>query len=327
MLVMSSDFSRGLRLLTNVYGCVSFRDKVLIIVDDSTKEIGEALAIQVQQITNSVILIKSCAVVGHGVEPEDEVASLMAESTVIFGMTTYSMAHTKARAIASKNGARYLSLPDYNISQVESPALEVEVEKIAEIAEHLKLILNAGKVVRVATANGTNVTMGIDGRVANACPGFCDKPGMLGSPPDMETNIAPLEYMSEGIIVVDGSIPYRGLGLIEKAIKIFIEKGMIFAVDSSTRQGQIVDNVFVRNENPRVRVLAEFGIGLNPSASLCGRMLEDEGCAGTVHFGFGSNGTIGGNNFVNFHVDFVVRQASIWVDDVLIMKNGGLIGL
>ena len=40
---------------------------------------------------------------------------------------------------------------------------------------------------------------------------------------------------------------------------------------------------------PKSHVLGEFGIGLNPLAELTGVMLEDEGCLGTIHFGFGSN--------------------------------------
>ena len=43
-------------------------------------------------------------------------------------------------------------------------------------------------------------------------------------------------------------------------------------------------------------------------------MLEDEGCAGTIHLGFGSNATIGGRNEVAFHLDFVVRRPSVWID-------------
>jgi len=84
-------------------------------------------------------------------------------------------------------------------------------------------------------------------------------------------------------------------------------------------------NLFNSQESHLKKVLAEFGIGLNPEARLCGSMLEDEGCLGTIHFGFGSNSTIGGKNKVNFHLDLVVKEPTIIVDDQKIMENGNLL--
>jgi len=43
---------------------------------------------------------------------------------------------------------------------------------------------------------------------------------------------------------------------------------------------------------------------------------------GTVHFGFGSNNTIGGINTVPFHIDFVCKAATIIVDDQIIITEG-----
>ena len=73
------------------------------------------------------------------------------------------------------------------------------------------------------------------------------------------------------------------------------------------------------------RIIGEFGIGLNPNAELCGMMLPDEGCLGTVHFGIGSNSTIGGKNEVSFHLDHVIKDPSIIIDGSKIMDEGKLI--
>jgi leucyl aminopeptidase (aminopeptidase T) len=51
-------------------------------------------------------------------------------------------------------------------------------------------------------------------------------------------------------------------------------------------------------------------------------MLEDEGCAGTIHLGFGSNATIGGRNDVAFHLDFVMRRPSVWIDRTPLLTEG-----
>jgi len=51
-------------------------------------------------------------------------------------------------------------------------------------------------------------------------------------------------------------------------------------------------------------------------------MLPDEGCLGTVHIGIGSNATIGGENNVPFHLDHVLKEPNITIDDEIIMYDG-----
>ncbi len=43
------------------------------------------------------------------------------------------------------------------------------------------------------TRAGTDIRIAIDGRIGNACPGCVLGPGDLGSPPDIEANVSPLE--------------------------------------------------------------------------------------------------------------------------------------
>jgi leucyl aminopeptidase (aminopeptidase T) len=54
-------------------------------------------------------------------------------------------------------------------------------------------------------------------------------------------------------------------------------------------------------------------------------MLTDEGAMGCVHFGLGANHTVGGLNEVDFHLDFVVRDASLWVDGVPMIADGAFL--
>jgi leucyl aminopeptidase (aminopeptidase T) len=82
--------------------------------------------------------------------------------------------------------------------------------------------------------------------------------------------------------------------------------------------------VFASAGELRARVVAEIGVGLNPAAELCGAMLEDEGCAGTVHVGIGANAAIGGANAVPFHLDVVLRAPTLLVDDAPVVQAGVL---
>lgn len=317
------DIKNGAKVLIYTCGNVKSGDEVLIIVDSSTLEVGEYLSEIAKEITDNVKIMLAIQEDMHGVEPADDIAHAMMEADVIFGATSFSLAHTRARINATNKGARYLSLPDYSIEQLSSPALIVDFFQRAKIAEKIKDLLDSGKKIKVITQKGTDINLNISGRLANYCPGFCNKPGMLGSPPDIETNIAPVEDESNGILVVDGSIPCKEIGLITEDMKFKIEYGSIINIDIKPEKIDVLHKLL--DTNPKKRVLAEFGIGLNPKATLCGRMLEDEGCLGTIHFGFGSNATIGGKNNVNFHLDFVIRNPTVIIDETVIMEKGNLL--
>ena len=312
----------GARILVDFCGQVRPKDRVLIITDSTTKEVGRLLHDAAVNASGTVRAVDIDDSVVHGTEPPSSVADAMLDADVIFAAAKRSIAHTDARFNATKKGARFLSLPEYSIEQLASPALTVDFVECARTAKRIKDLLDGCSTIRVTSKKGTDLTLDCSGRIANFCPGFCAKPGSLGSPPDIETNVAPLEDKSRGTIVVDGSIPFRGLGLIEEDIHVSLEGGAITEIVGGGRKGETLLQVLEAQSNPAAKVLAEFGVGLNPKARLCGLMLEDEGCAGTVHFGFGSNSTIGGRNTINFHIDFVIREPDVAVDGRTIIKEG-----
>jgi leucyl aminopeptidase (aminopeptidase T) len=135
-------------------------------------------------------------------------------------------------------------------------------------------------------------------------------------------NIAPVEGSAEGVAWIDGSVPCPGIGLLAEPIGLAIRDGRIVEFTGPGGVVTQLESIFRQAPSPQARLLAEFGIGLNPHARLSGRMLEDEGCAGTVHLGFGSNATIGGRSRVAFHLDFVIRSPSVWIDEALVLQGG-----
>lgn len=321
--ISKEDVERGAMILARFCGQVRPGDRALIIVDDTTEEVGKQIFKAAKELTRHVMLIKTKTEGMHGAEPLPDVAAAMLDADIIFGATKSSMAHTEARKNASGNGARYLSLPDYSLAQLASKALTVDFIAWTRKARRVKELLDKAERIEITTRKGTDLRLECAGRTANFCPGFCGRPGTLGSPPDIETNIPPLEEKSEGEIIVDGSIPCSEIGVIREDIPIKIKNGMIAEISETSVHAQALKGIF-EMQGKNARVLAEFGVGLNPAAQLCGRMLEDEGCLGTVHFGFGSNSTIGGLNKINFHLDFVIRNPTVRVDGFVMIEEGKL---
>jgi leucyl aminopeptidase (aminopeptidase T) len=297
-------------------------ETVAIICDPSTRDVAHLLAEAAQELGGIVEVVEISPLLMHGEEPDSMTARVMRGAAIVIGVTAKSMAHTAARRDACLSGARYLSLPDYSLGLLGHPAVAIDYVSAGKCARNVADLFTTGRTVTVTSVVGTNVCLAIGGRSGNCCPGYVTRAGELGSPPDVEANVAPLEHMSEGQIVVDGSIAHPEFGLLSAPIALTIEQGSIVRIEGDSKLVHRLNNLFDAVDPRKSRILAECGVGLNPQARLTGVMLTDEGALGTVHFGFGSNATVGGINDVPFHLDFVLREPLLAIDGRVILGNG-----
>ncbi len=301
----------GARKILFELGNLQSHEKLCIITDFNTSKVGKIFLSLAKNINTSFFEIKPLQI--HGEEPPDDVVISMNDSDLILGLTYSSMAHTKARFFATENGARYLSLPNYSPSLLADNSLKADFFRLSKKTKLFSDLLNKHNILKIKNKNGTDIQLDLSNRISNYCPGFVNNEISLGSPPDIEVNIAPNENKSNGKIVVDASIPIQGLGKLSSPIVLTIHDGKIISIDGNNEEKKILDKIFqYHGENSKF--LAEFGIGFNENASLCGNMLIDEGTYGTIHFGFGSNDTIGGKNSSSTHIDFVVYCNEIELD-------------
>lgn len=294
-------------------------EKVLIIVDSSTVDLGNVFYERALALANASLEILP-EIKMHGQEPSPDIAEKMHASDLILCLTRKSLAHTKARFEATNSGSRFLSLPDYSFSLLEHKSLLVDFRSLVPESDALAERLSAGEKCRVTTELGTDIEFVLSSRVSNSCPGVASKAGQMSSPPDAEVNIAPLESETNGVIYVDGSIPCDELGLLKEPLKVTVDSGRIVKIEGE--KASVLESVFRLSNSEKSKILGELGFGLNPEAKLCGIMLEDEGCRGTVHFGFGSNCTIGGVNKAPMHLDMVIRKPNVYLDGKLIVECG-----
>ena len=309
--------------LLSLCGALQSGERFLLVVDASTQALAErfltAARVLGAHAETAVIPVAD----RHGAEPPPFLAPMMQQADLVAGLTFKSLAHTRTRLAFTEAGGRYLSLPGYSESLLRDPAITADFHAQFERTRRITEAFTAGSRVRVATAAGTDIQLDIAGRVGNCCPGFVSSDYRLGSPPDIESNVSPVEDASEGIVVVDGSVACEEIGLLRAPITLHVAGGRIRRFESEIPEYvETCERLFARVDSPLAYVLAECGVGLNPAATLTGNMLTDEGVLGCVHFGFGSNATVGGLNDVPFHIDFVFRQASLWIDGQPILLYG-----
>lgn len=89
-----------------------------------------------------------------------------------------------------------------------------------------------------------------------------------------------------------------------------------------TIQGQDADKLSVLRESEANATLCELGIGANYAARLRGILLEDEKAYHTIHVAFGTNDDFGGTNKATCHMDGIIKNPTLYLDDVLVMRDG-----
>ncbi len=313
----------GLHTLIVVCGDLKPNEKGLVVVDCDTIQIGKLLVEYAHSLDLDLILEEVPRTEIHGIEPPKYVGKMFPKFDLVMGLTTMSMAHTNARLSASQHGTRYLSLPDYNTNVLTSNALQFNFRSLSRLCFELAERLTNSTELHLRSTSGSDFRCKLNGRRGNPAPGWCYDRGTLASPPDAETNIAPIEQSSEGYLVVDGSIPCDQLGVLNEPIRLTIKNGKVVAIEGG--EAKLLNDIFASVGDDKAKVVAEIGIGLNPRAEIRGSMLEDEGSAGTAHVGIGANSTIGGVNGVPFHLDHIIREVSIDLDGVPVLIKGKLI--
>lgn len=305
-------------------GNLQANDRALILCDAGTRSLADAFFQVAEEYDRNVTLMEIPPLAQHGAEPPSYASDAMQSSTLILSLCQYSLAHSHARLEASQRGARFLSLPLYHWELLEDPSIHIDFKAQAPFVRKFSQAFTDGDVVHVTTQAGTDIKLRITGRVGNYCPGFVEKAGDLGSPPDIEANVSPIEDSAEGRVIVDGSITHPSFGLLSQCIELKIQNGRIIKFyGEHQKQVTMLNEMFGPLDSPR-RVLAECGVGLNPAAKLTGTMLTDEGALGCVHFGFGANHTMGGCNRVDFHLDFVFHTATLTIDSQTLLRAGVL---
>ena len=300
--------------------CVGLRrgESLLVLTDEWLAPIGRALLEVGRTLTDRVLYLEMTSAGVDGAEPPDEVARLMAAVQVVVAPTRRSLTHTAARRAACAAGARVATMPGITEDTLVR-CLQADYHRIASRTDFVADVLTRGRVARVTTPAGTDVTLPIEGIRAIASKGLVLEPGQFGNLPSGEAYLMPQERLSQGVVVVDGAM--AGMGIIEDApIRIDVEDGMAVRIEGGREARRLRE--LMDAAGPQARTVAELGVGTNDRATITGTILEDEKILGTVHVAFGNNASMGGTVNVPFHLDGVLLRPTLVVDDHVLLEEG-----
>ena len=294
-------------------------EDVLVVCNPVTEEIGALMRIEAQgegaDATLAVISERDSA----AAEPPRPVAAAMAAADVVLAPTIQSLSHTAARKAASDAGVRIGTLPGVT-EEMLGRLMTGDLEEIRRRGWAVTTALNRGSEARITCGNGSDLRIGLEGRLGIVDAGELGSRGAFGNLPCGEGFIAPVEGTTEGKLVVDGSI--ASIGLLETPVELTVHEGHL--VEATGPDGAELMELLTLHGEDGTNV-AELGIGTNEEAILTGNILEDEKILGTCHVAFGASAAIGGTVQVPVHLDCVVLEPTVEIDGETIVSGGELL--
>jgi leucyl aminopeptidase (aminopeptidase T) len=316
---MTAELDMAVRKVVRECMGIEPAEEVLVVCNPVTEEIGALMRIEAQgdgaDATLAVISERDSA----AGEPPDPVAAAMAAADVVLAPTIQSLSHTAARKKASEAGVRIGTLPGVTEDML-ARLMNTDLAEMRRRSWSVAEMLNRGVEARITCPNGSDLRLGLEGRMAIADGGELSTRGAFGNLPCGEGFIAPIEGTVNGTLVVDGSI--AEIGQVETPVALTIRDGHL--VEATGSDGARLMELLTAHGEEGTNV-AELGIGTNEEATLTGNILEDEKILGTAHVAFGASAAIGGTVQVPVHLDCVVLEPTIEIDGERIADGGELL--
>jgi len=332
-LLESMDLIRSATIFTELVAGVKPGEEVLVLVDTKTTKLGELLTTCARASGAEVVLAVYRGESFHGEEPNKIIASAMKGADVCLS-TIHGLGHAVAVQQAEAAGMRALSFFRDTGGYERLGRFDLTFDDMDEIRKrNRKLVdmLKIGKNVRITTPGGSDLTFNVEGRTPLDLGPFEGRrwvdvdrslypklPNWLGY---AETAIAPVTGTAEGTYVVDGHM--EGVGLVDEPIVWTVKRGRAVEIRGG-KSAQILTGI-IRAADENANNLGEFGIGTNHKVKMQVEDNLDKCQYGTVHMALGHNkGALKGEVFSNVHMDGISLNATIIIDNKVIMKDGEL---
>jgi Leucyl aminopeptidase (aminopeptidase T) len=332
---MGSIFEGARQVINN---CLHVKngESVLIITDNITGDIGQAIEAAAFGATMKVVLINLNKWPRPLKEfPEEIRASIKAADVSIYAAAgepgeLQTFRSPLLRLIESLKHLRHAHMVGVT-AEIMTTGMAVDYSKVAMVTKLVQSRVKNGKEFRIKTSAGTHLNLSFkkspSGRRWHACDGtIC--PGEWSNLPDGEVFTFVVE--ASGTIVVDSLL---GDFFTEKYKSLFENPLRFEVADSRVVKGSVVcENTglsddfisYVFNTDAESDRLGEFAFGTNIYLQkLIGNFLQDEKFPG-VHLALGDplSASTGANWESKAHVDILFPDATVWMDGEMIMGNG-----
>ncbi len=316
----------GVRKILEVCCDLKAGERVVIVTDfEMAARIPELLAAGCAELGADPVVAVMAPREVDGAEPPATVAAAMAEANLVLTPVSRSISHAAATRAALGRGARVLSLSDFREEMFYEGGIGADFLAVKPTCDRVARLLGEAREAHLTSAGGTAVRMDLRGRAGNSHSCIVHAPGVFSAFPNIEANISPVEGSSEGVIVLDGSIPNFRLGVLREPVRLEVKGGMITGITGG-EQAQRLEGLLRERGNLEVYNIAQLAVGLNPECRrLSGQMTNDHGALGTVHIGVGTSENLGGHTRAGLHFDGIMRHPTLRLDGATVLDDGALL--
>ena len=288
-------------------------EDVLVVADPRTRYLGVVLRDRAAAAGADAVLAEMDERATDGTEPPPTIAAAMAAADVFVAPTSRSLSHTSARRWASEAGARGATMPGATAGML-ARVMAADVTVLRRRSAAAAAVLDEGDEALLTCPRGSDLRLSLRGRHGIADDGDLRAPGAFGNLPCGEGFISPAG--GEGRLAASS---LATIGLAREPALLTVADGRLVGAEGDEGEQLLMR---LRAAGEAGVNLAELGVGTNDRAELNGNILEDEKVLGTVHVAFGASAGIGGNVSVPVHLDVVVLDATLTVDDVTVLDAG-----
>ena len=292
---------------------------VLVVTDDETAEVAAAWAAAACSLAAEVITIRMEPRRHHGAEPPPAVAQAMLGADLIVQAVSRALTHTDASRAAMARGSQVFVLRCITAAMMRSDLMRVDYAELKRVTAALAERLAGGEQAHLTSPAGSDLRFSVAGRRAFALAGGTG-PGRFGGARSGEAAIAPAPGTAEGVVVIEHAMD--DLGRLDAPIRLTIRAGRVTRVEGGESASALRAMLAAAGEG--ADNLAEVAIGTNPAARLSDNLAEAKKVRGSVHVALGDDVSLGGSVRAALHLDGMVLNPTLLVDDDVLVAGGNL---
>lgn len=300
-------------------------DKVVIWTDVKKDiEFNQAFFGAILSLDAEPLLILGTSTTKMNVPPPDIAMDALKQADMVLDLASASWLYTPAYASILNSGVPVLQV----ISSRDAIIDRIPIRETGENAKRISRFMKESKEIRITSDLGTDLKIIEPGRAWVHFVGYIERPDHIyDSLPVCGTFLYPKVGTSNGVVVVDGPITFPVYGVPEEPIKFTVKNGKIVKIDGG-RDARNTEASLESLNDSNSYLLAHIGFGLDPrvrGASL--NMVEAESKEGVINVAFGSSVLPlgGGDVTAKIHLDALLPDANMIVDDVLIIDKGKIL--
>jgi leucyl aminopeptidase (aminopeptidase T) len=314
-----------------VFTCLRIQpeEKVTLITDRETSEIGAALANQLDKLgcRYNAFVLEDYATRPLANKPQAVLDDMESSEVSIFAAQAQrGELHTRMQMTDVVNRRHMRHAHMVNITkEIMTHGMRADFVEVDRISQHVWQRASAAKEIRATTPAGTDIVATMNPDYKWIKTSGIITPLKWGNLPGGETFTTPGEV--NGVFVVDGVVGdylcarYGDLRTAPLTLRIEKNRLVSAASDNKELEKEFWDYTHTDENSDRV---GEFAIGTNIGCrDVIGNILQDEKIPG-VHIAFGNpyGAHTGADWYSGTHIDVVGRDFDIWIDGDQIMRKG-----